>query len=462
MKTTIRMKVVITILPALVAALSILGSTALIMSRSGMIRLAMRSLSFKSETLLQFGESQWNLLRNQNLEGDPVFVQAARDSLATYARSLLRDESEWTAALNLDGSLGFSESLGPLPSAVPPDLLELMRAGITGPIQFGSGKDACLGQAFYLEPYAWYVVVSDRETAVLKETSGLTSAITWATSASVVVAFMLLVILSASITRPLTRVTKAMSAVLRTSDFSGSLKPENNDEIGELTVYFNALCSEIDRSYRRIGTIAQREVEAQTQVVERDLEALAALGKVAEYRDEDTSKHTLRVGMYARVVAAHFIDDEERLSILANAAPMHDLGKIGIPDSILLKPGKLTPEEFEFMKTHTVIGHSILKEFKNPFLAMGATISLTHHERWDGSGYPRGLRGQDIPLCGRILALLDVFDALVSERPYKSAWEPDKAIELIAGERGKHFDPAVVDAFMSERSTILGILANNQ
>ena len=134
---------------------------------------------------------------------------------------------------------------------------------------------------------------------------------------------------------------------------------------------------------------------------------------------------------------------------MGHASAMHDIGKIGIPDSILLKPGRLEPEEWEIMKTHAAIGASILAGSASPLLQAAETIARTHHERWDGNGYPAGLRGKEIPLEGRICAVCDVYDALVSDRPYKSSWTREAAMAEIAQQRGKHFDPAVADAFLT-------------
>ena len=168
------------------------------------------------------------------------------------------------------------------------------------------------------------------------------------------------------------------------------------------------------------------------------------------------------MGLYTKLLAGFFYRDESERRIIYYAAPLHDIGKIGIPDSILLKTGPLSPEEFEIMKTHTTIGYSILKESKNPNLLMGASIALAHHERYDGKGYPLGLKAGEIPLCGRIVAVIDVFDALCSKRPYKEAWPVEKAFEHLAEERGRQFDPEIVDAFLAHRLEITEIEANNQ
>ncbi|MBN1242070.1 MAG: HD domain-containing protein [Spirochaetales bacterium] len=462
MKTTIRLKLVLSILPVLIASFAVAGVSSILLARAGMIRLAMRNLAFKAETLKQYGEAQWGLVVSQGFDTDPEFVAAARSSFARQAETLLREDTECFLALDLDGALAMYEGRAAAPAEVPPALAELMRNGMTGAVRFTVEDGERFGQAFYFSPFGWYVVASDLASSIFAETQRISIALVAALGVSVAVAFAMLLVLSRSIARPIAKLAASMGSIMETNDFSACVEAESGDEVGLLTLRFTELCHEIDRSYRRIGEIATREVEARVEIVERDIEALLALGKVSEYRDEETSNHTLRVGLYADAVGARFFPEEEERRVLVYAAPMHDLGKIGVPDSILLKPAKLTGEEFERMKLHTVIGHAILKEFRSPFLVKAAEISLSHHERWDGKGYPNGLSGEAIPLSGRILAVLDVFDALVSERPYKPAWPLEKAFGLIGSERGSHFDPAVVDAFMDARERIVRILEANQ
>ncbi len=174
------------------------------------------------------------------------------------------------------------------------------------------------------------------------------------------------------------------------------------------------------------------------------------LAAAAEYRDEVTGAHIRRIGLYAGTLAEALGKGVDWIDSIRLAAPMHDIGKIGIPDLILFKPGKLTCKEFEVVKTHAVIGAKILGESKVPLLRMAAEIALSHHERWDGSGYPKGLAGGDIPLVGRLVALADVYDALVTDRPYRAAMPNDEAIAIVKSGRGRHFDPDLLDVFLRE------------
>ncbi|RJQ75541.1 MAG: response regulator [Desulfobacteraceae bacterium] len=179
------------------------------------------------------------------------------------------------------------------------------------------------------------------------------------------------------------------------------------------------------------------------------LEVIFRLTTASEYRDNETGAHIQRMSHYAAAIASAMGFNEKVVQNILHAAPMHDIGKIGIPDRILLKPGKLDDREWQLMRMHPLIGANILKNSSIPFVRLGEIVALTHHEKWDGSGYPRGLKGKQIPLAGRIVALADVFDALTSKRPYKEAFPIEKSIHIIAQERGMHFDPAVVDAFFS-------------
>jgi putative two-component system response regulator len=203
--------------------------------------------------------------------------------------------------------------------------------------------------------------------------------------------------------------------------------------------------------------VLDEKVRERTKELEASrIEVLERLALAAEYRDDDTGQHTKRVGETSAILARTLNLPDEQVELIRRAAPLHDVGKIGISDLILLKPGKLTPEEFEVMKTHTMIGARIQTGSMYPLLQMAEEIALTHHEKWDGTGYA-GLAGEDIPLSGRVVAVVDVFDALTHARPYKSAFPIEKAFEIIRGGAGKHFDPMIVEAFFSCTDEILKI-----
>lgn len=192
--------------------------------------------------------------------------------------------------------------------------------------------------------------------------------------------------------------------------------------------------------------LSVRERTAELQ--QAKFEILQLLGRAAEYRDDMTGQHTERVGRLSALIARQLKLPEWQIELIELAAPLHDIGKIGIPDDILLKPAKFEPHEYERMKTHTTIGASIMEGSSFAVLKMAGIIAHSHHEKWDGSGYPAGLKGEDIPIEARIVALADFYDALTHERPYKKAWSSAEAIAEVEQQKGYHFDPNIVDAFL--------------
>jgi response regulator RpfG family c-di-GMP phosphodiesterase/CHASE3 domain sensor protein len=264
-----------------------------------------------------------------------------------------------------------------------------------------------------------------------------------------------LLYLARTVTRPVVRVAEAAAALADgrlehpvTTPGAGVAR-----ELVSLTESFDAMADVVRDQRRRLqddNALLERRVGERTaQLDQARYEALLMLAIAAEYRDGDTHRHTQRVGRNAGLVAEALQLGEQTVALLTDAAPLHDVGKIGISDAIMLKPGRLTPEEFETMKLHTKIGASILGSSAEPLFHIAAQVALTHHERWDGSGYPAGLAGTAIPLAGRIVAIVDVFDALTHSRPYKDAWPLERAVEEIRRGSGSHFDPDVVAAFIS-------------
>ncbi|PKL17946.1 MAG: two-component system response regulator [Spirochaetae bacterium HGW-Spirochaetae-5] len=197
--------------------------------------------------------------------------------------------------------------------------------------------------------------------------------------------------------------------------------------------------------------------ERTAEIDETRLDIIRILGRAAEYKDNETGIHIIRMSRYCEKIAlAHGLDNKDA-ELLLNAAPMHDVGKIGIPDNILQKPGRLDEKEREIINSHAYIGSKIIGKHKSEILSTAAVIAYEHHEKWDGSGYPRGLKGEEINIFSRITALADVFDALTSKRVYKEIWPVEDAVKLIKNEKGKHFDPEIVDAFLSILPEILKI-----
>lgn len=201
------------------------------------------------------------------------------------------------------------------------------------------------------------------------------------------------------------------------------------------------------------GLVAER-----TKALEKTrLQIIRRLGRAAEFKDNETGMHVVRMSHYSQLIAKHLGMPEHYCDLILESSPMHDIGKIGIPDKVLQKPGRLNEIEWEEMKRHPEIGGMILGDHDSELLKMARVIALTHHEKWDGSGYPNGLKGEEIPLEGRIVAVADVFDALTTERPYKAAWPVEEAVGLMKKESGYHFDPELVELFLANLEEVLEI-----
>jgi HD-GYP domain-containing protein (c-di-GMP phosphodiesterase class II) len=257
-------------------------------------------------------------------------------------------------------------------------------------------------------------------------------------------------------------------AVLNSAPRSASAIAIDNSELIEidksaLDAVFDA---DPEAARRMLGSLANSLTLAREQVVfhnrvldekvrerteelrETQLEIIRRLGQAAEFRDDDTGLHITRMSRFSARLAMEAGISIRECEALLHAAPMHDIGKIGIPDNILLKPGKLEDEEFEIMKTHTTIGAELLSGSNSTVMELARGIALAHHEKWNGRGYPNGLAGEDIPFLARVCAICDAFDALTSERPYKKAWTPEDAFDLLRKEAGQHFDPHLVELFL--------------
>jgi response regulator RpfG family c-di-GMP phosphodiesterase len=204
-------------------------------------------------------------------------------------------------------------------------------------------------------------------------------------------------------------------------------------------------------------SVAFENLYLNEEVVNTQKEIIFTMGEIAETRSQETGNHVKRVAEYSKLLALKLGLPEKEAELLRLASPMHDVGKVGIPDSVLNKPGKLTPEEFELMKTHTTMGFSMLNHSKKEIILTAAIIALQHHERYDGTGYPNKLQGEDIHIFSRITTVADVFDALCSDRVYKKAWPIEEVIALLRTESGKHFDPNVVNIFLEHLDEVLEI-----
>ncbi len=250
--------------------------------------------------------------------------------------------------------------------------------------------------------------------------------------------------------RPVITLSSTAKEITRTQDYTRQVRVDRDDEIGQLSDAFNTMIQGMDHALGEITALNKEIEETQREVV-------FTMGSIGESRSKETGNHVKRVAEYSKLLARYYGLSEEEAEMLKQASPMHDIGKVAIPDAILNKPGRFDPQERRIMDTHAALGYEMLKHSQRPLLQTAAIVAYEHHEKFDGSGYPRGLKGEEIHIYGRITALADVFDALGSDRVYKKAWEDAKIFALFHEERGKHFDPKLVDIFFAHLDEILEI-----
>jgi response regulator RpfG family c-di-GMP phosphodiesterase len=252
---------------------------------------------------------------------------------------------------------------------------------------------------------------------------------------AVIIGLLISLRMQGSITRPLLSLTETMARIERDHDYRTSIEIPEDQETGALALNFNSMIHEIQKAASAMSA--------------REEEVIHRLSRAAERRDDDTGQHIGRMAQLCRFAAETLGLEEHVVDALHRAAPMHDVGKIGVRDSILFKKGHLDPDERREMQKHTEFGYEILRDSNSELIQLAAEIALSHHERWDGGGYPRGLRGTEIPLPGRIAAVADVCDALASERPYKTAWTLKAVRTYLMEHAGTQFDPACVHALLA-------------
>lgn len=456
----LRFRLYAMILPLVAASVLISGVLASLESRAALTRIANRHLAFVAEQLRDYLISEWAVITELGLAGQPEYRKAAEDSFRSYAFSLLRSDTELIVAFDSSGA--------PVMRIETPNAArgtaELKNADSFTGLKEGWFSGTVLGQdrvgvAFGLEPFGWTVAVTELDSAFFSDVRNIQKTHFWILVVSIVVLTVFLSIFIGHIIRPVERLTGTIGRITEKNDLTERAQIEVADEIGTLAYKFNSMISMLQENYLELEATSLAEKKARQTAVEREEETLNLLGNVSDFRDEETGQHLKRIGSFAALFADLLGLGEDKKKLLMNAAPLHDIGKIAIPDAILLKKGRLTTEEFEVIKRHTVLGHALLKDAKSIYLVEGAAIALSHHEKWDGTGYPAGLAGEDIPLSGRIVSVIDVFDALTSERPYKEAWSPEKALDLIVEQRGKHFDPRLVDLFVENFATFRAMLA---
>lgn len=253
-----------------------------------------------------------------------------------------------------------------------------------------------------------------------------------------------------SLIRPVITLSNVAKKITRTQDYTQKVVVDRDDEVGQLSDAFNTMIGGMNQALEEITTLNAEIEDTQREVV-------FTMGSIGESRSKETGNHVKRVAEYTKLLALHYGLDESEAEMLKQASPMHDIGKVAIPDAVLNKPGRFDEQERKIMDTHASLGFDMLKNSNRSLLVMAATVAYEHHEKWDGSGYPRALSGEDIHIYGRITALADVFDALGSDRVYKKAWDDNKIFTFFKEERGKHFDPKLIDIFFDHLDEFLAI-----
>ena len=444
----LRAKVYLMIVPLVIVVVAVSGTLASLASRTALTGVATRLMAYKAEQLRDYVWSEWEVVTELELDDVPVYRELVEQSTRSFATSLLRSETELIVALGPAGDIVMSAGLtGSLAAAgVTESATEVT---VPDPGWFDAEILAAqrVGVAFDFEPFDWTLLVMERRDVFFSDAEDI-----MITHAAILVGSMLFVmvligVFGGIILRPVERLTDAVRHISESTDLSRRVAVESTDEVGALAHEFNVMIGSLEKNYLELRQKTRTEAEARHLATEREEETLLLLGRASEYRDEDTGEHLKRVGELCVALARLCGLSIEQQELIRRSSPLHDIGKIGIPDRILLKPGKLSADEYEVMKRHTIIGHELLKDARSIYLIDGAQVALTHHEKWDGTGYPSQLSGEEIPLSGRIVGLVDVFDALTSHRSYKEIWSAEDARDYIIAERGRHFDPRLVDLF---------------
>ncbi len=454
----IRNKLYLTILPLVVLSLLLSGFFSSLWSRLSLIRAANRHLAYKAEQLRDYIYSEWNVLEKLKLSQQEQYQNAAKSSFYSYAYSLIRSETEQILVFTTEGNLvfriGLKDSTGTSIQHEPIPPVSVPQTGwFTGEL-YGEKR---VGVAFPFDPFGWTIAITELEESFFSEVKRIQIAHIGLLVITVIIVIILVTLLVRHIVGPLERLTRTIEQIRTTGDLSFRAKVEYKDEIGVLAERFNFMIETIQTDRIQLEQLNRAEKQAREAVTQREYETLYILGRLSDYRDEKTGSHQRRIGSYASLFAQLLGKDEQYQLVLQKSAPLHDIGKISVPDAILLKPGKLTNEEFEIIKKHTIWGYELLKDTQSTYLSEGAIIALTHHERWNGTGYPQGLAEEATPLSGRIISLIDVYDALISERSYKAPWSPEEALRYIVSQKGNEFDPQLAELFENHFSEFCAI-----
>jgi HD-GYP domain-containing protein (c-di-GMP phosphodiesterase class II) len=455
----IRVKALLVVLPLIVMIVVVSAVASGNAARAGMLRLATRLLAFKTEQVRDFAFSQWQVLEELGYTSEAVYRRAAQASIQSYAGSLVRSPTEQVFAVSADGNVTLATSLLELEATDMVTLLD--ETPEDGWFEIDLADRDLVGQTFYFEPFAWQFYVVDDADEFYRDARTITVYHSFLLIGALIFAVAAVLLLGSTIMQPIEQLSGRMASISDSLDFSERVPADRRDELGELAGAFNLMTATVEVSQERLVEALQSAEAARHDTALREEETILMLGEATEFRDTETGSHIVRVGLLARLLSELIGADKDFQELIRKASPLHDIGKIGIPDSILLKPKKLTKAEFKQMEAHTTIGWRLLNHSRSMILRFGAEIALNHHEQWDGSGYPNGLKGDAIPLSGRIVRVVDVYDAIRSARPYKPPQTHATAVEFIREHRGHFFDPSIVDCLLANQHNIAQIYDNN-
>ncbi|MEA3512062.1 MAG: HD domain-containing protein [Campylobacterota bacterium] len=295
-----------------------------------------------------------------------------------------------------------------------------------------------------------YIIIDVDKSGYVQQYTSMMKQIAQVFPLTLLLGILLSLFISKSYTKPFTKMLNAMRESDPTKNNIVVLKTTAQNEIKELFTEFNTQMEQINISTKKINNLSKEIEDTQKEVV-------FTMGAIAESRSKETGNHVKRVAQYSKILALHYGLDEKKAEMLKQASPMHDIGKVAIPDAVLNKPGRFDENERKIMDTHAQLGYDMLKMSNRPLLKTAATVAYEHHEKWNGKGYPNQLKGENIHIYGRITAIADVFDALGSARVYKEAWDDERIFKMFKEERGEHFDPKLIDIFFDHLDEFLEV-----
>lgn len=457
-----RAKALMIILPVLVSSLVISNFFLRESFRRALDSAGSRLMSYKADQFVKYTDMQLNFLKENRMENNPVYMNAMKEAVLTHAVSMAESVNQTVFAVLSDSTVDFSTCCIEEGKTENDEIKKIAGEQFEGWVTITHDREKWVGLTFSYQPLDWQVFILEKESSFYSTVNRAEERQKKTTLLFVLLGAAVTVVFINYLTYPIKSIAGKIRNIKNMDEIGEPLEIVYPDEIGQLAYEFNRMSSRLERSYTRLKSLAVKEASARKDVSRRELETLNVLGRTSDYKDPETGAHIARVGYYSKMIAKLYGEDEEAQDLIFYSSPLHDVGKIGIPDAILLKPAKLTDEEFKIIKTHTTIAYNILKNSESKYLQAGALIGLTHHEKYDGTGYPEGLAGEDIPLFGRIVAIADVFDALTTLRPYKEPWPVEKAWEFLKTQGGRHFDPELLDLFLGNFDTVKEIYEKNQ